>query len=743
MTVAVSSDPPAVRGLSIAPWLFTGAVFFSASLVFAVQPLVGKMLLPVLGGSAAIWNTSLAFFQAALLAGYAYAHFLQKVGAVRRQMAVHVVVLAAAALVLPLQVSQLAGAPWTNAPALWLLVVLTLSIGAPFAVLSATAPLLQAWCARLGLVTPGGKDVYGLYAASNLGSLIALVSYPVVIEPTLGLSTQAMAWSVAYGAFAFSLAGLAAFNWRVAQAQPAQVKPVSPAVPWRERLIWVLLAAAASSLLVGVTGHITADVASAPFLWVTPLVLYLLTFIIAFARCKPASPGLLLAQVALVPAALMTLSYGAMPAPVALLIHLAAFFVTALVCHSQLVARRPSEDRLTEFYLAMSVGGVLGGAFNAFVAPLIFNGVWEYPAVLVLACLARPWSKRPLAMRELVWMVAGVVWVVPLMIPQLEVPELLRAALIIVPAAAAVLINTRTRAVVLLYAALAIACSMQSYGRQENHRSFFGVAHLEDVKSGRLGAMRLLTHGTTLHGVQFLDPVKLCDTTTYYAEPTLVGRVFATEQAARPGLNIGAIGLGAGTVASYVRKTDRMRFYEIDPLMAKLAFDPMRFSFINGCAQGPVDVVLGDARLKLAAAPAAGYDLLLVDAFSSDAVPSHLLTVEGMREYLRVLTPDGVAALHLSNRNMDLRGPAAAAAKAAGAHALAGEYWTAPGTPPAIASSQYVLLISRSSEALQRYRGKEGWQEPKPDARAWTDDYTNVWGAVMTRAREVISGLLS
>ncbi len=730
------------RQLSIAPWLFTIAVFVSASLVFSVQPLVGKMLLPLLGGSAAIWNTSLAFFQGALLLGYAYAHFLQRIGSIRRQMVVHVAVLALAALTLPLHVSQAAGAPWTGAPAIWLVLVLALSIGAPFAVLSATAPLLQAWCARLGLVSPSGKDVYGLYAASNLGSLIALVAYPVIIEPTLGLSVQALSWTVGYGTFAVGLAGLAAFNWRSAAIAPKTAITTAPPVAWREKLTWVLLAAAPSSLLVGVTGHISSDVASAPFLWVTPLILYLVTFIIAFARGKPASYNLLLAQVALTPMALMTLRLGAMPMPIALLIHLSAFFVTALVCHSQLVARRPEEGRLTEFYLAMSVGGVLGGAFNAFLAPVLFNGVWEYPAVLVLACLARPWSRAPLSIHDKAWLGMGLVWTAPLLIPQLKVPDLLVAALTLAPAAAAVLIRTRTRPITLLYGALALACAIQSYGKQENHRSFFGVAHIEDVKTKPYGTLRYLTHGTTMHGVQFMDPAQRCRTTTYYARPTLIGRVFTTEMAAKPALNIGAVGLGTGTVASYVRKADRMRFYEIDPLMAKLAFDPAHFSFIGGCAQGPVDVVLGDARLKLAAAPAASSDLLLVDAFSSDAVPSHLLTVEGVREYLRVIKPDGVAVLHLSNRNMDLRGPAAAAAKAAGAHALAGEFWTTAGTPSAIVSSQYVLLISRSPEALERYRGKTGWSEPKPSARPWTDDYTNVIGAVIAQARQSIAATL-
>ena len=273
--------------------------------------------------------------------------------------------------------------------------------------------------------------------------------------------------------------------------------------------------------------------ASAPFLWVTPLVLYLLTFIIAFAKGKPASAGLLLAQVALAPMALMTLLSGALPMPLALLLHLAAFFVTALVCHSQLVARRPAEGRLTEFYLAMSVGGVLGGAFNAFVAPVIFNGVWEYPTVLVLACLARPWSRRPLddAREGLAW--RGRALGRSADDPAAQGP---RAAARRPDAGAG-----RGRGADphphprrhLLYAALALACSIQAYGRQENHRSFFGVAHLEDVKAGSLGTMRYLTHGTTLHGVQFLDPAKTCDTTTYYARPTLVGRVFTTEMASR------------------------------------------------------------------------------------------------------------------------------------------------------------------------------------------------------------------
>lgn len=730
--VATGSQAPAA-------WLFAVAAFTSAALVFLVEPLIGKLLLPLLGGSPAIWNTSLAFFQAALLAGYAYAHLLQRLRSVRRQMAAHLLVLAFAALVLPLKVSGLLGEPWRDAPALWLAAVMTLSLGPPFAVLSATAPLLQAWYARLAPQPSQGRNAYALYAASNLGSLLALAAYPTVVEPLLGLTRQAQAWSWAYTAFAGLMLILVARAWRVAPAGAAVVHataaPATPAM-WRERAIWLLLSAAPASLLMGVTAHLTADIASVPFLWVIPLELYLLTFVIAFARRgSPPSAWLLGLQLVSVPASLILLFNVNTPWPQQVAIHLAAFFVTALVCHRTLASRRPDPSRLTEFYLWMSIGGVVGGGFNAFLAPLLFPGVWEYPAVLVLACLARPSAPAKRQDRRLGWLIAGLAWVAPLCIPALVLPDYLRAALLLAPALMAVMVRERAWAVALLYAGMALAGEVQGLGRyREHHRSFFGVVHITEVEPRGVGPIRIMVHGTTLHGAQRLAPARRCEATAYYTPRTLIGRVFQAEQARKPGLRMGAVGLGAGTVATFVRPSDSMRFFEIDPLIARLTFDPAYFSFVNGCAKGPVDVVLGDARLSMTREPSGAYDLILVDAFSSDSVPTHLLTVEALRGYLRLLAPGGVVLLHLSNRNLELVGPASAAARALGVHALAGEHWVAEGISPYVEAAGIVLLVAPDARSLERYRAQPDWKAPEPTA-AWTDDRTNVWGAMIARYR--------
>lgn len=739
-SVAVTPHPVSSAHRAPAAWVFAIAVFSSAALVFTVEPLIGKLLLPVLGGSPAIWNTSLAFFQAALLAGYAYAHALQRMATVRRQMAVHLVVLACAAVVLPLKVSTLLGEPWQGAPALWLASTLALSLGPPFAALSATAPLLQAWYARLAPGSGEGRSAYTLYAASNLGSLLALAAYPTIVEPLLGLSRQAHIWSLAYGGFGLLLLGLTAGAWRAPAAEAAPLAAVvADRAVWRQRIIWMLLAAAPSSLLMGVTAHLTADIASAPFIWVVPLELYLLTFVIAFARRGSApSQALLWIQLAAVPAALLLLADFTAPWPEQLAVLLGAFFVVTLVCHRTLASRRPEDARLTEFYLWMSIGGVVGGGFNAFLAPVLFPGVWEYPAVLVLACLARPSKQyKRLEGRDLGWIVMGVVWVTPLYFTGLNIPDYGRSALMLTPALMAVVMRDRAWAVVILYAAMALAGEIQGEGRyREHHRSFFGVVHITEIEPRGMGKTRIMVHGTTLHGAQIQDPARRCEATTYYTPRTVIGRVFRTEQARKPNLHIGAVGLGAGTVASFVRAGDRMRFYEIDPLIAKLTFDPSHFSFVKGCAKGPIDVVLGDARLSLAKEKPGQFDLMLIDAFSSDSVPTHLLTVEALRAYLRLLAPDGVLLLHLSNRNLELVGPASAAARAAGAHSIEGEHWVEEGTSPYAEASGIVLLVAPDARSLERYRAYDpDWSPPKHTARAWTDDYTNVWGAMVARFR--------
>jgi spermidine synthase len=714
--------------------LFTVAVFASAGLVFLVEPMIARMVLPRLGGSSSVWNTSLAFFQAALLAGYAYAHLLQRVRALRVQMGVHLAVLGLAALALPLRISDAMGPPSVDQPALWLLGVLALSIGAPFAALSATAPLLQAWYARLSRTEAGAKDPYILYAASNLGSLLALIVYPALVEPLLRLHVQALAWSVGYGLFAALLVALIVMaRRRAGQAEPAVEASAAPPVTWLQRVIWVGLAAATSSLLLGVTAHITQDVASAPFLWVIPLALYLLTFVIAFQAKPLISPAWALGlQAAFVP--LAAALYSMLQAPWLLELggNLGAFFFTALVCHQALSARRPDPARLTDFYLSMSLGGVIGGAFNAFAAPLIFNAVWEYPIVLGLACLARPWGKGKLGH----WPI-GLAACAVLIVGALFWPKVTNANLVMIllalGGAVAFLLQRRGAVYALVVLVLGVASYDQLFkGQRETYRSFFGVVQLIRAPAPVFGAVKLMVNGSTLHGAQAQRPSQRCIPTTYYGDGTPIGQVLLAEQKMRPGLKIGAVGLGAGTVATYTRSTDTLRFFEIDPLVVRLAFDPRKLTFIHGCARGAVSVTLGDARLSLNAVPAAAFDVLLVDAFSSDSVPTHLLTVEAIRTYLRVVRPDGVVILHLSNRNLELEGPAAASVRQAGGAALVQDYFS-PEPSPYVESSAQAIIAGHSLAALQRYRTSGAWTAPKIQARAWTDDYVNVFGALIAR----------
>ena len=398
--------PPASARIRAPAALFAVTVFASAALVFLVEPMIAKLVLPRLGGSPSVWNTSLAFFQVALLVGYGYAHALQRLKSLRAQALIHAAALLLAAIALPLRINELVGPPSSNHPTLWLLGVLAVSIGAPFAVLSATAPLVQAWHART-FGEGGGKEPYVLYAASNLGSLLALLAYPLIVEPGLTLHAQRWGWSGGYLVFILLIAGLAVAVLRAggAPAAPsASRRGRGPPIVWRERLTWVALAAIPSSLMLGVTTHITTDVASAPFLWVLPLALYLLTFIIAF-QAKPAIPPdiTLIFQAAAVAGCAALLPFQANALVLLLPLHLVAFFLTALMCHQALVARRPEPARLTEFYLWMSFGGVVGGGFNAFLAPVIFDNVVEYPLVLALACLARPWGD---------WKIEPFVWAV-------------------------------------------------------------------------------------------------------------------------------------------------------------------------------------------------------------------------------------------------------------------------------------------------------------------------------------------
>jgi len=756
---AVPASRPGAPGL--VPMLFVAAVFASAALVFMVEPMMAKLVLPLLGGSAAVWNASLAFFQAALLGGYVYAHLLQRIPSMRVQIGLHLAVLLAAAVVLPLKVSGALGDPPPDQPALWLIGVLGLSVGAPFAALSATAPLVQAWHARV-FREDDAREPYALYAASNLGSLLSLLAYPVLVEPNIILVGQTLGWTAGYGVFFILLAMLGLALWRAAgRAAPihaAAAPAPGPAVTWRDRAIWIGLAALPSSLMLGVTSYITTDLGSAPFLWVAPLALYLLTFIIAFAARPWIKPHLaLILQAAALAVCAIFIHFRTGGFVQEVLLHLTTFFLTALICHQALVARRPAPAHLTDFYICMSLGGVVGGSFNAFLAPVIFNTVIEYPAALVLSCLVRPWglNEPPPGWRTWAAIALGTACAIlafliahppapfwALIRPLTRSMDLLSVTSPLLAVTAAMAFTQRNRIWAFMPMVLVlIIASDRAADRtdvMQNWRGFFGVIRESRASHAALGGeVRMLAHGTTLHGAQAQNPRFRCQPLVYYAHETPIGQVFDTVQRSKPQVAIGAVGLGTGTVAAYVRKADALNFFEIDPLVFQISTTGRVFTYTSQCAKGRLGYVLGDARLTLAREPAGRYDILLIDAFSSDSVPAHLLTVQAVRMYLTKLKPDGVLILHLSNRNLDLIRPAEAVALAAGGHPLYQSHDPLPGLPDLWDTAEDALIVTKTDAALAPFRANAAWQAVKPgDVRPWTDDYTNLFGAMVRRMKE-------
>jgi SAM-dependent methyltransferase len=751
-----AADVPAgaaQTGDRLTPALFALAIFTSASLVFVVQPMVTKLVLPMLGGSPQVWNTAMVFFQAALLAGYGYAHLLQRIGSLRTQVIVHLALLLVAALFLPLGVSGALGNPDPAAPILWLLGTLTLSIGAPFAVLSATAPLLQAWYARVRVGHADCKNPYVLYAASNLGSFLALLSYPVLIEPLATLSGQRWGWTGGYAVFVALIVVMALTVWRrqAAAAEPAPLERSAP-LSWKDRLILIGLAAAPSSLMLGVTAHLSTDVASAPFLWVIPLALYLLTFVIAFqSRPWIPLPVTLVVQAAVGAVAVTLAAFRSDEWLVLFGISILAFFFTTLMCHQLLAARRPAPDRLTEFYLLMSLGGVVGGAFTALLAPVIFNDVWEYPLMLVLVGFARPWGRGwKLDYRDAYFLLAGVVIaalppVIHMVVhanemlwPLFQSPAIFRQITVLLLGAAAVcafLIRDRALAYVALLTAMTLSAQWINKGADSAYteRSFFGVMQVANQPDERLGGdVHALMHGTTLHGAQARDPRYACSPMTYYAPTTPIGQAAVMVQNRGPAVNIGVVGQGSGAMAAYKRAGDTLTFFEIDPMVDRLSRDPRWFTYISDCAQGPVRTVLGDARLTLEEEPAGSYDLLIIDAFSSDAVPTHLLTQEAIDGYLQLLKPDGVVLLHLSNRNLDITLPALAAARALGVPERHQIYIEDRNAPDMAEASTEAMILSPTEAGMADFAADPRWRVLAPtEVRPWTDDYVNLFGSLV------------
>jgi hypothetical protein len=725
--------------------LFAVTLFLSSSLLFVVQPMIAKMVLPLLGGTPAVWNTCMVFFQGMLLAGYLYAHASTRWLRFRHQAVLHIVLLAASFLALPIVVAtQHSEPPATGTPIAWLLRVLLVTVGIPFFLVSSSGPLLQRWFSRTD--HPRARDPYFLSVAGNIGSIFALLAYPAMLEPSLRLAEQSSMWSGGYAALVLLTAACFYFAYRQSTMHRAiAIERPEPAVPgatldgpgWRQRLHWIALAFVPSSLLLGVTTFLTTDVAAVPLLWIVPLVIYLLSFVLVFARRAFVPHGLMVRMLPLwvLPLAWLIAFDTTLPVAIQAPIHLLTFFLAAMVCHGELAKRRPDGRYLTEFYLCMSAGGVLGGLFNALVAPLLFTTVLEYPLALVLACALRPArSDRPetATARRLDFALPVVVGAFALGmmflldVSQSKAPHTL-VVVFIVPAVLCFSFSARPLRFALTVGALMLAGG--SYAAAQEHashrgRSFFGVHRVFDLPERNL---RYLIHGGVVHGIQHLDADKRREPSTYFHKTGPIGQLFTAFQGRQDKNRVGIIGLGIGTLAAYSEAGQQWTFFEIDPAIAALASDPKQFTYLSD-SPARTRIVLGDARIALAKEPANAFDVLVVDAFSSDAVPVHLLTREALRLYLEKLDAGGVLAFNITNSYLNLAPLIADLGHDAELVVLVQHDLLADAAAISLgkATSRWAVM-ARSADALGPLARDARWR-PVParsTAMAWTDDFSD------------------
>ncbi len=722
---------------------FIAAIFLSAALLFLIEPMFTKMVLPRLGGSPSVWSVAMVFFQSMLLAGYAYAHLLTRFVPGRLAVPIHLSVLVIAALTLPFGIG--AARPPASGEALWLIGVFASAIGLPFFALAANAPLLQAWFARTN--HPAATDPYFLYAASNVGSFLALIAYPIVIEPLIPLSSQTWLWTIAFWVLLASIAGSGAMVWGLPQKPPQAAAADEDAPTWREGLVWCGLAAVPAALLIAVTAHISTDIAAVPLLWVVPLALYLLTFVIVFQR-RPLIPHWL--AVAVQPFCIIALVGVLIFDPVKeivsiIALHCGVFFVNALVCHGELARQRPAARHLTVFYLWIAAGGMIGGIAAGLVAPRVFNWVAEYPILIALAALCRPGlalSRHRLGrLLELGALAAIVLFMLAFdrFHPDYEETSfnwLIGAFLVV-----AVLF---WRAPLPFAATIALVLFIdQTYidvAGSTSVRSFFGVHKVVESADGRF---RVLSHGTTLHGAERIrdangNPVSgRPDILMYYYDGSAMAQVMDVVRARIGGpIRYAVVGLGAGSLACRARPADTVDYYEIDPAIIHIARDSGLFHFLSAC-RPDVPIRLGDARLTLADAPDASYDIIYVDAFTSDAIPIHLMTREAMAIYLRKLRPHGIVVVHVSNRFLELASVVAGIAAANGAVTRVND-----GADFVERVEDYLFVgtvtaVARSDDDFGTLAHSKFWplQTPDPNQWVWTDDYSNIVGAVIRQLR--------
>lgn len=781
--------------------LFSATIFASATLLFVVQPMVGKILIPMLGGAPAVWNTCMVFFQATLLVGYISAHLLTRYVPLRFQIVLFPAALLLAMQTLPMSVSQsevdqlLAGAT----PSWWMLWVLLCNVAPVFFMMSMTSPLLQNWFARSG--HRQSKDPYFLYAASNIGSILALLAYPLMIEVFMGVTDQTAAWATGFGLFIVLAAGCGITGWfgnrRIAneliQEHSTNNTTTANSLTWTRRAWWVLLAFVPSSLMLGVTTYLSTDVASIPLIWIVPLTIYLLTFVLAFASRQWISlawAGKIAGVLTLAITFLMIIK-NSEPQWLVVPMHLLMFFLVSLFCHGRLAEDRPEAKNLTDFYIWLSLGGVLGGLFNALVAPSLFVTIVEYPLIMALACFLRPSSTESsisntkatdeksspetatndsqstpqpsvaVAPADSVMkglLVATAVFVSLIVMARINgllvaycpsvfeclgqssSARLHAAVLLFIPATIVLAqINYRLRFAIGLTAILGVSLLGDSTNENvvERDRNFYGTIKTEKVVTDS-GTLIRMVHGHINHGWQWMDAERKQMPLTYYGTNSGINQIIRNQKNKRDSINVGVIGLGTGSLAALSRSDDQISFYEINPQVVDHA--EKHFSFLKDARERGADVELklGDARLVLESETRSGesneFDVLAVDAFSSDSIPTHLVTTECLQAYMAHVNQNGVLAFHITNRYMDLEPVVAALIDA---NDLVGYSCSfQPVNPSDLDKWQgetgsHWILISRNEAALKIPNASDFKELRRNNSkRVWTDDYSNVMSAL-------------
>ena len=736
--------------------IFTATIFLSATLLFSVQPMFTKLILPLLGGASNVWNTAMVFFQAMLLGGYIYAHLVSKYLPVKAQIAVHACVTAAGFIFLPLAVPADIVLPESGMPTFWLLGLFGITVGLPFFALSANAPLLQRWFSLTD--HRDAEDPYFLYSASNAASLIILCAYPFIIEPNTRLGGQTFSWAVGYASLLVMLLITAfALTRRLAPiTKTVENKSKSIEAGWKQKAFWIFLAFLPSSLMLGVTSYMTNNIASTPFLWIMPLALYLLTFVIVFAR-KPlvSANGLskLFPWVVIVGFLLIApnqtfqiagYQINTTPPPIVKIpLLLTVYFLISLYCHAILVEKRPAVSGLTEFYILMSVGGVLGGIFNALIAPVIFNGVYEFVLVLALVLFLRPSGIEMPKADDQPWrlffigLAAAALNAILMLSSGTGLPLVIFITVAIV-AIACMRFDFNRFVKIGIFAALAfVAVAFDLLGSDSIYkdRSFYSLLAVR-VDEGEHGTIHKFVHGDTFHNYQLRDPALQNIPTSYYVEG---GSIHVSIEALREKLggnvDVAVVGLGAGAMVCYEQPGDNWMYFEIDPAVVELARNTKYFSYVDRCAPN-ADIRVGDARQKLNDVPLKSLDMIVIDAFSSNSIPAHLVTREALELYQSRMTDDGLVFFHTSNKMLDVTSVVARLAEDAKLTARYIDIDDFPGNPYAQYGGRATgilmgpdAIMNSVTSGDDRYKN---WTASR-HVKVWTDDYSSVLGTLLAQ----------